>query len=281
MRTFLFPGQGSQIPGMGDDLFDIFPEYTKQADTILGYSLRELCLEDKKNQLQNTQYTQPALFVVNALTYLKRLEETKQKPDYVAGHSLGEYNALFAAQVFDFTTGLELVKKRGELMSLAKDGAMAAIIGLSHEEITNALKEDEFSAITIANYNSYQQFVISGSRADIEKAQRTWAPKKIHFITLPVGGAFHSPFMQEAQQVFSDFVKNFKFATPCLPVIANINAKPYHPAITQINLVNQITDPVRWIETIEFLQSKPDMEFQEIGPGKVLSGLVNRIKNKQ
>src|SRR5205823_13876450 len=126
MLAYIFPGQGSQTRGMGGNLFDDFPELTAQADAILGYSIKKLCLEDPNQELNQTQFTQPALFVVNALTFLKK----NQKPDYVAGHSLGEYNALFAAEVFDFATGLNLVKKRGELMSEAKNGGMAAVIGL-------------------------------------------------------------------------------------------------------------------------------------------------------
>lgn len=282
MIAYLFPGQGSQSRGMGNSLFEQFPNYTEEADAVLGYSIKALCIEDQQNQLQKTQYTQPALYVVNALTYLKILTDTQQKPDYVAGHSLGEYSALFAAGVFDFATGLKLVKKRGELMSQAQNGAMAAVIGLQWQELTQILEEQNLSTITIANYNTYQQLVISGPQADIERA-RTFLLSRtgVHFILLPVSGAFHSPYMLEAQHTFSAFLNDFKLATPCIPVIANVNAGLYHPAITKTNLINQITHPVRWTNTIEYLQTKHDMNFQEIGPGKVLSGLVNRIKNKQ
>ena len=130
MLAYVFPGQGSQVVGMGKDLFDEFKEYVDAADEILGYSIKELCLEDPNGVLGLTQYTQPALYVVNALTYLKEVKTTGVKPDFVAGHSLGEYDALFAAGVFDFATGLKLVQKRGELMSQAKGGGMAAVLGL-------------------------------------------------------------------------------------------------------------------------------------------------------
>jgi malonyl CoA-acyl carrier protein transacylase len=282
MHAYLFPGQGAQCLGMGKILFDLFPNYVAQTDRILGYSICELCLEDKENQLQNTRYTQPALYVVNALTYLKTIEETKQKPDYVAGHSLGEYNALFAAGVFDFDTGLKLVKKRGELMSLAEGGAMAAVVGLCYEELDQVLKKYQLSSLTIANINSYQQLVISGPKTDIEQSQAHFLNQKgVYFVPLPVSGAFHSPFMREAGEAFSDFLKDFNFATPNIPVIANLDAAPYHPEIIKKNLVNQMTYPVQWVKTIEYLEEKPNMEFQEIGPGTLLKGLLNRIKNKQ
>ncbi len=133
MLAYLFPGQGAQTRGMGADLFEQFSKYTAQADEFLGYSIQALCIEDVDQKLNKTQYTQPALYVVNALMYLKTLEETQQKPDYVAGHSLGEYNALFASGVFDFMTGLSLVQKRGELMSQAQNGGMTAVLGLKRE----------------------------------------------------------------------------------------------------------------------------------------------------
>ncbi|MGO4778772.1 acyltransferase domain-containing protein, partial [Lysobacter sp. 2RAB21] len=133
MKTYMFPGQGSQARGMGGDLFDAYPELTAKADAVLGYSIKELCLEDPRRELGKTQFTQPALYVVNALSYYKRIQDTGETPDYLAGHSLGEFNALLAAECFDFETGLKLVKKRGELMSQATQGAMAAIVNATRE----------------------------------------------------------------------------------------------------------------------------------------------------
>jgi malonyl CoA-acyl carrier protein transacylase len=281
MLAYLFPGQGSQVHGMGKELFALFNDYTAQADELLGYSIKQLCTEDTYQQLNQTQYTQPALYVVNAFMYLKTLEENP-KPDYVAGHSLGEYNALLAAGVFDFATGLALVKKRGELMSQAHGGGMAAVLGLPLLELTQILHDHELSTVSIANYNSYQQLVISGPKGDIERTQKVLAPLTgVSFISLPVSGAFHSPYMMAAQQAFSTFLHSFKFAIPCLPVIANVNAAPYHPAIIKTNLTHQITSPVKWTKTIEYLQTKPEITFNEIGPGNVLSGLIRRINKKQ
>lgn len=140
-KAYLFPGQGSQKKGMGEGLFDEFPEMTKKADEILGYSIKELCLTDPRKELNKTQFTQPALYVVNALSFQKKMKEGESEPDFVAGHSLGEYNALHAAEVMSFEEGLKLVKKRGELMSKAENGGMAAILKTPEEEIKNILKE--------------------------------------------------------------------------------------------------------------------------------------------
>ena len=164
MTTYVFPGQGSQARGMGKDLFSAFPNEINAANQILGYPIDKLCLEDSQDQLNKTNYTQPALYVVNALSFLKKMQETGTKPDYVAGHSLGEYNALFAAGVFDFETGLRLVQKRGELMSQANGGGMAATVGLKHDNIETLLQKGNLETVSIANYNSYTQIVISGPK---------------------------------------------------------------------------------------------------------------------
>lgn len=280
MLACLFPGQGSQSVGMGAPLFDEFKAYTDEADAVLGYSIADLCAGSEPERLSQTQYTQPALYVVNALMYLKKLANGEPQPDYVAGHSLGEYNALFAAGVFDFSTGLSLVKKRGELMGKAEGGGMAAVIGLTQQEVTQMLKESNLSTITIANYNSYQQIVISGPKEDIDSAaERFNALPNVTYITLNVSGAFHSLYMSSAQQTFADFIAPMTFATPKLPVIANVDAAPYHPAAVKHNLIQQIVEPVQWVKTINYLHSKPHLTFEEVGPGKVLSGLLRRIKN--
>src|SRR5215471_6592642 len=165
MLAFVFPGQGSQKKGMGQGLFEEVREFAgleKDIDALLGYSVRKLCLEDPDNKLKETQYTQPCLYVVNALTYYKAIA-TGPKPDFVAGHSFGEYDALLAAEAFDFMTGLKLVKKRGELMSQAKGGGMAAIIGVPVEKSEAIVKTENLIGIDFANYNSPVQTVLSGS----------------------------------------------------------------------------------------------------------------------
>ncbi len=168
MLTFVFPGQGSQFKGMGAGLFDEFQDLTRQADDILGYSIEELCLEDPNHQLGKTQITQPALYTVSALSYLKKMKESGREPDYAAGHSLGEYNALFAAGRFDFETGLRLVKKRGA-HEQGGSGGMAAVLGFTAEQVKEVLSDYHLTGIDIANHNSPSQIVIAGTKQDIEK----------------------------------------------------------------------------------------------------------------
>lgn len=282
MTSFIFPGQGSQSKGMGGTLFDEFKELTAEADEILGYSIKELCLEDPHSNLGQTQYTQPALYIVNALSYLNRIQETGKKPDFVAGHSLGEYDALFAAGAFDFATGLKLVKKRGQLMSLATGGGMAAVIGLKEEQIAEALKHNNLQNIEMANYNSPTQIVLSGSKQDIEYAKPIFEQIKDvqMFIVLKTSGAFHSRYMEEAKTEFDVFLHAFKFSELTIPVISNVHARPYKQSDIKQNLVEQITHPVKWTESIRYLLGCGEMEFEEIGVGKVLTGLVRRIKNE-
>jgi len=282
MITYVFPGQGSQSKGMGGTLFDEFKELTAEADAILGYSIKELCLEDIDLNLSQTQYTQPALYVVNALSYLKRIEGTGVKPDFVAGHSLGEYNALFAAGAFDFATGLKLVQKRGELMSHATGSGMAAVIGLNEEQIADVLNQNNLQSIDIANYNSPTQIVISGLKTDIEHAQPIFEGIKDvkMFVTLKTSGAFHSRYMEGAKMEFETFINSFEFFPLTIPVISNVHARPYKQADIKQNIVAQITHPVKWAESIRYLMGLGEMEFEEIGSGKVLTGLVQRIKRE-
>lgn len=282
MLAFLFPGQGSQSKGMGKELFDEFPDLTAKADKILGYSIKQLCLEDSKQQLNQTQYTQPAIYFVNALSFFKKLHSNQSKPDYVAGHSLGEFNALLAAEVFDFETGLNIVKKRGELMSQVQNGGMAAIVGLNENAVKKLLDENHLTTLSIANYNSYLQHVISGTKDEIEQARNVFANmNSASFVPLKVSGSFHSPSMISIQKQFAEFLEPFQFETPTMPVLANVNTEPYHPAVTKLNMANQIAMPVQWLDTIEYLLAQNDMNFEEIGSGNVLTGLLRKIKNKQ
>lgn len=275
----MFPGQGSQKAGMGTELFERFAEHTRQADAILGYSIRDLCVEDADENLVLTQYTQPALYVVNALTYLAKLEDSgHQLPDYVAGHSLGEYNALFAAGSFDFETGLKLVQKRGELMSQAQPGGMAAVIRMEPEAIKKVLEDNNLTSLDMANFNEPAQTVISGPRADIEAAEPIFKEAgAFKYAILKVSSAFHSRYMQDAKEAFESFLNNFTLRDPAIPVISNVEARPYESGKAKQMLADQITHSVRWTDTINYLMDQGETEFEEVGPGKVLGGLLRRI----
>lgn len=278
-RIFVFPGQGSQKRGMGAELFSRFPEQVALADAELGYSIEELCVRDPSQRLDQTQFTQPALFVVNALSFLNRLVENAEVPHFVAGHSLGEYDALFAAGVFDFRTGLKLVKRRAALMGQARGGAMAAVIGLTTDQIRQALTAGGLSSIDIANLNSPNQIVISGPEPDLVSSQSVLEAAGAQlFRRLSVSAAFHSRYMAGAQREFEAFLAPFQFAPPRIPVVSNVTARPHDPQQIKENLARQITHSVRWTESIQWLLRQPAAEFFEIGPGNVLSGLIRRIK---
>ena len=282
MKTVMFPGQGSQKVGMGGSLFDEFAQYTAQADEILGYSIKDLCLEDKDEQLGQTQFTQPALYVVNALSYYKLLEDGEDKPDFVIGHSLGEFNALLAAECFSFADGLRLVKKRGELMSKASGGGMAAITNGSAEQIKQVLADNALSDIDMANYNTLAQTVISGPQDAIEGCKDLFVEAGMKFHPLATSGAFHSRHMKESEQAFGEYLAQIDLQAPTIPVVANVTALPYENDNLVETLSSQISSSVRWVDTVCYLkdvakQNENDMSFVEVGHGKVLAGLVKRI----
>ncbi|MCX7923143.1 MAG: ACP S-malonyltransferase [Clostridia bacterium] len=281
MIVYVFPGQGSQQKGMGGSIFNEFSDLTAKADAILGYSIKELCMEDSGGKLGQTQYTQPALYIVNALSYLKKVKDTGVKPDYVAGHSLGEYNALFAAGVYDFETGLKLVKRRGELMSQATGGGMAAIIGLSEEKVKEVLEKNNLHSIDAANFNTLSQIVVSGPKEDIEKARPFFeAAKSVNYVVLKVSGAFHSRYMEQASKKFEEYLDGFTFSDLKIPVISNVYARPYKNNQVKRNLVDQIKSSVKWTETIRYLMGKGEVLIEQIGPGAVLKGMVNSIQRE-
>jgi len=263
---------------MGGELFDQFSEMVNQADEVLGYSIKDLCLNDPEKKLGLTDYTQPALYIVNALTYLSKTEEASLRPDFVAGHSLGEYNALFAAGVFDFITGLKLVQKRGQIMVKVTGGGMAAVIGMQPDKIKQVLKDASFESIDIANLNSPKQTVISGRKEDIDAVKTVFEDAGVRlFIPLKVSGAFHSRYMQDAQNEFAGFLKSFEFQPVQIPVIANYTAASYQDGETINNMTQQISSPVRWVESIQYLKQQPEPEFEEVGPGNVLTKLIKQI----
>jgi malonyl CoA-acyl carrier protein transacylase len=285
MKTCMFPGQGSQAAGMGAGLFERFPELVEQADMILGYSIKELCLEDPRQELNNTEFTQPALYVVNALSYYSKTQSTGSKPDFLAGHSLGEFNALLAAEAFDFATGLRLVRKRGELMSRIANGAMAAILNVSKDELESILKDNGLHNVDLANYNTPSQIVISGLTEEICKAEPLFQQGKMRYYRLNTSGAFHSRFMESVKQEFSEFLARFEFSALKLPVIANVTARPYPDDAIRENLTNQLASTVRWSESVRYLMALgvargAAMRFEEVGHGDVLSRLLQTIQKQ-
>lgn len=268
---------------MGKELFSRFPDKVKVADGILGYSIEALCLEDPDGKLNLTQYTQPALYVVNALASLARLEDGAAPPAFAVGHSLGEYNALLAAGVFDFATGLRLVQERGRLMSEETGGAMAAVVGLDQDEIESALKDNDLDSLDIANLNAPDQTVISGPKIDIDRAQAFFENAGARmYVPLKVSAAFHSRYMEPAAESFARFLASYSFSAPRIPVVANVSAKPYEKGEIASNLAAQIRRSVRWTDSIAYiLDEAPEAEFEEVGPGKVLAGLLRKIKTKR
>ena len=280
MITYLFPGQGSQTKGMGQQLFAIFPEETEIASDILGYSIVTLCTEDPNNQLDQTQFTQLALFVVNALSYKLRLAESGKLPNFLAGHSLGEYNALHSSGAFSFEDGIRLVAKRGELMSRAPNGGMGAVIGLAASDIRTILDFHGLSAVYIANYNSPHQTIVSGLKADIEKSKQVLVDEGAVYVSLNTSGAFHSPYMVSAREEFARYLENFSFSKLTIPVVCNVNARPYRQEEIASQLADQITSPVRWSESIGYLLSQDEMQFEELGIGKILTKLIPSIRRE-
>lgn len=279
MLTIVFPGQGSQKKGMGQELFAAFPQQVREADEILGYSIQELCTNDSANQLVKTQFTQPALYVVGALAWLTRLEQGAL-PHLFAGHSLGEYNALFAADAFDFATGLKLVQKRGQLMSRASGGGMAAVLGMPADKIEEVLRQQGVTEIDIANDNSPAQVVISGPIDKIEAVAPSIEEAGARRCkVLPVSAAFHSRYMADAASDFADYMAQVSFRVPRIPVISNVTARPYTSAdeIRQL-LTAQMTAPVRWTDSMRYALAMGTEEIEELGSGRVLTGLFRQIK---
>jgi len=286
MKTaFLFPGQGSQAVGMGADLAAssrtasaVFDD----ADRLLAYKLSTYCFYGPEDKLRQTSITQPALFTVSVAAY-KLLSERGIAAQAVAGHSVGEYAALFAAGVFDFQTALTLVARRGELMreaGAAHPGTMAAVLGLEGDVVRQACEESGASGIVdAANYNGGGQVVISGEPEAVAAAgERCMALGAKRVLPIPVSGAFHSRLMEPAVSAMRGYLETATVGEPTLPFIANVTAD-YVKDPTEIreNLARQIASPVRWEETILRLLSDGFDTFVEVGSGKVLSGLTKRI----
>ncbi|MBR8740354.1 hypothetical protein DSY14_01225 [Nocardiopsis sp. MG754419] len=266
------------MKGMGAGLFDRFPARVESANEVLGYDLRELCLEDPRGLLDDTRYTQPAIYVVNALSYEDSLERGEPSGDYLLGHSLGEYNALHAAGVFDFETGLKLVVKRGELMARSRDGAMLAVVGITGRELDAFLLEEDLSGLDVANYNTDAQTVLSGPGEDIDRARRLLEERRVRVARLKVSAAFHSRLMVPARDEFTAFLKGFRFRSPTGTVIANLTARPYSGDAVAETLSEQICGSVRWVESVRYMLARTTVDkCREVGNGSVLTRMLDHI----
>lgn len=280
--AFVFPGQGSQYVGMGKDFFEAGGEGRarfEQADAFLGFSLSRICFEGPEEELRQTRNTQPAIFL-HSMVVLQQLQHVT--PDMVAGHSLGEYSALVAAGALSFEDGLSLVRLRGELMQQAGEqnkGTMAAVVGLAPEVIVEICREAASAGIVQpANFNSPGQVVISGSVEGVRKGMELAKGRGAKLVKeLVVSGAFHSPLMESARDGLMKKLDQTTIREATIPVYANVTAEPVQSASDIRNLLyRQLTSPVRWEQTVTNMVRDGAIAFHEVGPGKVLQGLVKR-----
>jgi [acyl-carrier-protein] S-malonyltransferase len=281
MKAYVFPGQGAQHPGMGKDLYEKSPlakELFEKANEILGFRITDIMFDGTEEDLRQTKVTQPAIFLHSVLL-AKTLDNFH--PEMVAGHSLGEFSALVANGALSFEDGLRLVSKRALAMQKAceaEPSTMAAIVGLNDEvveEVCASINE----IVVPANYNCPGQLVISGSIAGIDKACEELTVRGAkRAIKLFVGGAFHSPLMEPAREVLAAAIEGTPFSTPVCPIYQNVNATPTSdPEVIKQNLIAQLTAPVRWTQTTKNMIADGATLFTEIGPGKVLQGLIKKV----
>jgi [acyl-carrier-protein] S-malonyltransferase len=281
MKAFVFPGQGAQYPGMGKDLFDSSAEARElfeKANEILGFQITDVMFDGTAEDLKQTRVTQPAIFLHSVLL-AKSIRDFS--PDMVAGHSLGEFSALVASGALTFEDGLKLVYKRALAMQKAcesEPSTMAAIVGLDDEvveEVCRLVPE----TVVAANYNCPGQLVISGSMEGVAKACQLLTEKGAkRALQLPVGGAFHSPLMEPAREELAAAIEATHFNRPVCPVYQNVNALPVSdPVEIRQNLIAQLTAPVRWTQTVKNMIADGAVSFVEVGPGKVLQGLIKKV----
>jgi [acyl-carrier-protein] S-malonyltransferase len=284
MKAFVFPGQGAQYVGMGKDMYDNNPDAKalfEKANEILGFRITDIMFEGTDEDLKQTKVTQPAIFL-HSVILAKAIENFK--PDMVAGHSLGEFSSLVANGALNFEDGLTLVSKRAMAMQKAceaEPSTMAAIMGLSDDIVEEVCSQIE-EVVVPANYNSPGQVVISGSMDGIDKAVEMLQEKGAkRAIKLKVGGAFHSPLMEPARKELEEAINSTTFNKPLCPVYQNVNALPStDPAAIKENLIKQLTSPVRWTQTVENMLKDGAESFVEVGPGKVLQGLIKKVDRK-
>ena len=282
MHAYLFPGQGAQFPGMGKDLFEASSEAKalfETANEILGFSITDIMFGEDAEALKQTQVTQPAIFLHSVI--LSKVMGDRFQPDAVAGHSLGEFSALVAANALSFEDGLSLVHQRALAMQEACDeipGTMAAVLGLDDQVIEDICVKTE-GIVVAANYNCPGQLVISGEKQAISTAcEAMKAAGARRALPLPVGGAFHSPLMEPAKTKLAAAIENTAIQSPICPIYQNVPALGVTDAETiKSNLIAQLTAPVKWTQSVQQLLADGATEFTEVGPGRVLQGLVKKI----
>ncbi|MDH7445260.1 ACP S-malonyltransferase [Aquimarina sp. 2201CG14-23] len=282
MNAYVFPGQGAQFSGMGLDLYEnseIAKELFHKANDILGFEITKIMFEGTADELKETKVTQPAIFLHSVI--LSKVLGDSFKPDMVAGHSLGEFSALVANGTLNFEDALRLVSKRALAMQQAceiKPSTMAAVLGLEDEVVEQACKEID-GVVVAANYNCPGQLVISGEVEAIEKACELMKEKGARrALVLPVGGAFHSPLMEPAREELAAAIEATTFNTPNCPIYQNVTTTAVtDPEEIKKNLIAQLTAPVKWTQSVQNMMKDGATSFTEVGPGKVLSGLVKKV----
>lgn len=282
MKTYIFPGQGAQFPGMGKELYEqheAIRQLFEQANTLLGFRLSDIMFNGTEEDLKQTKVTQPAIFL-HSVAVAKTAAAFQ--PDMVAGHSLGEFSALVAAGAMSFEDGLMLVSQRAKAMQRACEinpSTMAAVLGLDDDKVEEICAQITDEVVVAANYNCPGQLVISGSFKGVElagEALKAAGAKRV--LPLQVGGAFHSPLMEPARTELAAAIERTHIVAPVCPVYQNVDAKPYtDPAQIKANLIAQLTAPVRWTQIVQNMITDGATEFVECGPGKVLQGLVKKI----
>jgi malonyl CoA-acyl carrier protein transacylase len=279
MLTVMFPGQGSQKKGMARELFLQFPDHLAQANRILGYSLETLCLKDPSDQLDRTLYTQPALYVVGALHWLHYLQKGGAIPQFVIGHSLGEYPALFAAGIITFEQGLRIVMERARLMDSVQDGGMLACLGIGMDSLKSFLASHRFESIVVANHNSPEQIILAGHRSELEALQALISEQKLgRAMLLPVSGAFHSPLMEPTRQEFLNFLEGQTFQQPRITFISQETHAPVDVSALPELLSLQLVHPLRWKDCLETLMDRGVTQFLEMSEGRTLMRMLRHIR---